>query len=54
MVKRDIFEELEDSRQDWIIKHNMTEIMMVAMCGVSASEISVYGIRKFAQIKENG
>ena len=52
MVEGNIFEELEDSRQDWKVKHSMTEIMMVVMCGVSVGEMSIYGIRKFAQIKE--
>lgn len=52
MVEGDIFEELEDNRQDWKVKHSMTEIMMVVMCGVSVGEMSIYGIRKFAQIKE--
>jgi len=52
MVEGNIFEELEDSRQDWKIMHSMTEIMTVVMCGVSAGEMTVHGIYTFAKIKE--
>lgn len=53
MVEGNIFEELEDSRQDWKVMHSMTEIMMVVMCGVSAGEMTVHGIYTFSKIKEN-
>lgn len=52
MAEGNIFEELEDNRQDWKVKHSMTEIMIAVMCGMSAGEMSVYGIQKFAKIKE--
>lgn len=52
MVEGNIFEELEDSRQDWKVLHSMTEIMMVVMCGVSAGEMTVHGIYTFAKIKK--
>ena len=31
----------------------MTEILTVVMCGVSAGEMSIYGIREFARLKES-
>jgi len=52
MVEGNIFEEIEDSRQDWKVLHSMTEIMMVVMCGVSAGEMTVHSIYTFAKIKE--
>lgn len=52
MVEGILFEELEDSRQDWKVKHSLTEILTVVMCGVSAGEMSIYGICAFAKIKE--
>ncbi len=53
MVEGIFFEELEDSRQDWKVKHSLTEILTVVMCGVSAGEMSIYGIREFARLKES-
>ena len=44
-----LFEQVEDSRQDWKVKHSISEILTVVMCGVSAGERSIYGIREFAQ-----
>ena len=52
MVEGNIFDELEDRRQDWKVLHSMTEIMMVVMCGVSAGEMTVHGIHAFAEIKK--
>ena len=46
-----LFEQIEDSRQDWKVKHSIGEILTVVMCGVSAGERSSYGIREFAQAK---
>ena len=40
------------SRQDWKVKHSISEILTVVMCGVSAGERSIYGIREFARLKE--
>ena len=51
MVEGILFEQVEDSRQDWKVKHSISEILMVVMCGVSAGERSIYGIREFAQAK---
>ena len=47
-----IFEQVADSRQDWKVKHTVSEILTVVMCGVSAGERSIYGIREFARLKE--
>lgn len=47
-----LFEQVEDSRQDWKVKHSVSEILTVVMCGVSAGERSIYGIREFAWLKE--
>ena len=52
MVEGILFEQVEDSRQDWKVKHSISEILMVVMCGVSAGERSIYGIREFARQKE--
>ena len=49
MVEGILFEQVEDSRQDWKVKHSINEILTVVMCGVSAGERSIYGIREFAQ-----
>ncbi|MGP1512567.1 MAG: transposase family protein [Treponema sp.] len=49
MVGGILFEKVEDSRQDRKVKHSVSEILMVVMCGVSAGERSIYGIREFAQ-----
>ena len=40
------------SRQDWKVKHSISEILTVVMCGVSAGDRSLYGIREFARLKE--
>ena len=53
MVEGIIFKQLEVSRQDWKVKHSLTEILTVVMCGVSAAEKSIYGIREFARLKES-
>ena len=47
-----LFEQVEYSRQDWKVKHSISEILTVVMCGVSAGERSIYGIRAFARLKE--
>ena len=52
MVEGILFEQVEDSRQDWKVKHSVSEILTVVMCGVSAGERSIYGIREFARLKE--
>ena len=52
MEEGTLFEQVEDSRQDWKVKHSISEILMVVMCGVSAGERSIYGIREFARLKE--
>ena len=52
MVEGILFEQVEDSRQDWKVKHSISEILTVVMCGVSAGERSIYGIREFARLKE--
>ena len=52
MVEGSFFEQVEDSRQDWKVKHSVSEILTVVMCGVSAGERSIYGIREFARLKE--
>ena len=36
METRILFEQVEDSRQDWKVKHSISEILTVVMCGVSA------------------
>ena len=36
MVEGILFEQVEDSRQDWKVKHSISEILTVVMCGVSA------------------
>ena len=33
MVEGILFEQVEDSRQDWKVKHSVSEILMVVMCG---------------------
>ena len=43
MEEGTLFEQVEDSRQDWKVKHSISEILMVVMCGVSAGERSIYG-----------
>lgn len=48
-----LFEELKDSLQDWKVKLSLSEIFIVVMCGVSAGNMSVYGICAFAKIKES-
>ena len=53
MVEGILFEQVEDSRQDWKVKHSISEILMVVMCGVSAGERSIYGIREFAPVNIN-
>ena len=40
MVEGILFEQIEDSRQDWKVKHSISEILTVVMCGVSAGERS--------------
>ena len=52
MVEGILFEQVEDSRQDWKVKHSISEILTVVMCGVSAGDRSLYGIREFARLKE--
>lgn len=49
---KELFEDLEDSRQDWKIKHSLYEILMVVFCGVSAGETSINGILAFARCKK--
>lgn len=53
MVEGNFFEQVKDSRQDWKVKHSVSEILTVVMCGVSAGERSSYGIREFARLKEH-
>ncbi|MGP1475460.1 MAG: transposase family protein, partial [Treponema sp.] len=48
MVEGILFEQVEDSRQDWKVKHSISEILTVVMCGVSAGERSIYGIRSLS------
>ena len=38
---KELFENLEDSRQDWKIKHSLYEILMVVFCGVSAGKTNI-------------
>nr|WP_314991883.1 ISAs1 family transposase [uncultured Treponema sp.] len=52
MVEGNFFEQVENSRQNWKVKHSVSELLTVAMCGVSAGERSIYGIREFARRKE--
>ena len=52
MVEGILFEQIEDSRQDWKVKHSISEILMVVMCGVSTGERSIYGIGAFVRLKE--
>lgn len=47
------FDEIPDSRQRWKVRHNIDEILIVVMCGVSAGESAIYGIYTFSEIKEN-
>jgi len=49
---KELFEDLEDSRQDWKIKHSLYEILMVVFCSVSAGETSINGILAFARCKK--
>ena len=49
---KEFFEELEDSRQDWKVKHSLYEILMVTMCGVVANGKSILEILEIASCKE--
>ena len=49
---KEFFEELEDSRQDWKVKHSLYEILMVTMCGVAANGKSILEILEIASCKE--
>jgi len=40
MVEGILFEQVEESRQDWKVKHSISEILTIVMCGVSAGERS--------------
>ena len=44
MMEGNFFEQVEDSQQDWKVKHSVSEILTVVMCGVSAGDRSIYGI----------
>ena len=49
---KEFFEELEDSRQDWKVKHSLYEILMVVMCGVAAGGKSILDILTIARCEE--
>ena len=49
---KEFFEELEDSRQDWKVKHSLYEILMVVMCGVAAGGKSILDILSIAGCEE--
>jgi len=50
---KEFFEELEDSRQDWKVKHSLYEILMVVMFGVAGNGktiLDILGIAKYPKI----
>ena len=49
---KEFFEELEDSRQDWKVKHSLYEILMVVMCGVAVGGKSILDILSIARCEE--
>ena len=53
MVEGILFEQVEDSRQDWKVKHSISEILMVVMCGVSAGERTFSFLRHSGKQRQN-